>query len=73
MLDRQLIIRLDGWDLDGSEAASLLVYRLDRKVEVVATERQGADASVMLSEAQALELARALTAVLGAAEGNDSG
>jgi hypothetical protein len=72
-VDRQLIIQLDGRDLDRSEAASLLVYLPDRKVEVVATERQGADASVVLSEAQALELARALTVALGAVEGNDAG
>jgi len=60
---RILIVRLDGEDLDG-DASSLLLYRLESTVEVVATEEHGADAVVVLSREQARNLARSLTAAI---------
>jgi len=69
MSERQPIIRLDGEDVHRG-SASLLVYRLNGRVEFVATERNGADAAVLLTRTQATELARALNAALAAKEGN---
>ena len=70
MPDRQLIVRLDGEDLD-EDPASLLAYRLGEKIEFVATERDGADAAVVISRAQAVELARALTVALSGGRSDD--
>ncbi len=58
MGERKLIIRLDGQDHDAG-ASSLLVYWLNGNLEVIATEKRGADAVVVLSPEQAHTLTRA--------------
>ena len=68
---RHLIIRLEGKDADG-RAALLLVYRLDGAVEIVATEREGADAAVVLAREQAIMLGQALTIALVTGGGDNA-
>jgi hypothetical protein len=69
--NRNLIIRLDGKDLDAGNSA-LLVYLLGGEVELVISERKGADAVVVLSREQARDLAQALTVALDARLGDDA-
>lgn len=56
---RETIVRVDGQSVDDG-AASLLVYKLDDRIEIVATEEANGDASVMLTLDEARHLSEAL-------------
>ena len=71
MDNRKLIIRLDGQNHDAGNS-SLLVYLLNGKLEVVASEEHGADAVVILSREQAQSLIRALMVAADVNAGQDS-
>jgi hypothetical protein len=63
-ISREPIISLAGPSGEEEGDAHLLVYRLGSQIEMVVTEENGADSSVLLSEEQARELVCALTAAL---------
>jgi hypothetical protein len=62
--NRELIVRIDAKASSAKGAGSVLVYRLGSHIEIVATEENGGDAAVLVSEEQALALARAVAAAL---------
>jgi hypothetical protein len=68
--NRELIIRLDGQNHDAANS-SLLVYLVNGKLEVVATEEHGSDTVVVLSREQAQSLTRALMVATEADPGQD--
>jgi hypothetical protein len=61
---REPIVSLTGPSGEEEGAAHLLVYRLGSQIEILVTEENGADSSVLLSEEQARKLGSALTANL---------
>jgi hypothetical protein len=60
MGERTLIARVDGHGADGPGV--ILVYRVGRLVEMVVTEIQASDASVIMSQQQARDLAHSVLA-----------
>ena len=71
MSDRELIIQLNGEDIDGGFSA-LLAYQMDGGVEFVATEERDADATVVLSSEQVRNLVRELAIALDAEKGDNA-
>jgi hypothetical protein len=71
MVERKLIIRLDGGAPD-SGASCLLVYWLEGMAEVVVTEERAADARVVLSREQLQALAEALVKAAHASARHDA-
>jgi hypothetical protein len=59
---RETIVALSGAAHEGN--AWLLAARLDSQIEIAVTEEKGADSSVLLSKAQAIDLARILMVAL---------
>ena len=69
-MEQRKPIALIGGKGSDDGTASVLVYRLGTSIEIVATEEGAGDAAVFLTEAQAKELVRALTAALEGGHGN---
>jgi hypothetical protein len=63
-MDQRITIdRVDGQSLNGGVSV-VLAYRFGQQVELVVTEEHGGEASVLLTHAQAEQLATAILASL---------